>query len=354
MPLTVLAVAYSLAAVGPDAAGGAEQILSTLDFALTSAGGRSIVVAPEGSIAAGVLVPTIRVDGPIEESLRDRARQATIEGIARALDRWPIDLVHMHGLDFDAVLPPAGVPVLATLHLPPAWYRPGALTPSRRATWMHGVSHAQHRALPTGPHVLPPILNGVSAQRARADVVPMRARTHAMFLGRICPEKGVHLAIDASRAAGVPLLVAGAVFGYAAHEQYFEAMVRPRLGAGVTFVGRLRRDEKHRALASARCLLLPSLAPETSSLVAMEALACGTPVIAFRSGALPEIVEDGVTGYLVAAVDEMVEAVARVTTIDPEACCRAVRERFSADRMVGDYLAAYRRVAAGDSVASGG
>jgi glycosyltransferase involved in cell wall biosynthesis len=166
-------------------------------------------------------------------------------------------------------------------------------------------------------------------------------------LGRICPEKGFHLALDAAIEAGTPLLLAGEIFRYQAHERYFWEEIQPRLnGSTRRFLGPVGVARKRRLLAGARCLLVPSLVPETSSLVSMEALACGTPVVAFPSGALAEIVDHGRTGFLVKDFREMAEAIRAVGTIDPEECRRAARERFSSKRMLERYLEMYRQFAA--------
>ncbi|HET6568624.1 MAG TPA: glycosyltransferase, partial [Rhodothermales bacterium] len=139
MGLTVLSVAYSVAAVGPDAAGGAEQVLSQLDAALVEAGHQSVVVANEGSEVRGVLVPTKRPRGRLDESSECRAQEETRKAVRRALDRWPVDVVHMHGLDFLRCLPPQGVPVLVTLHLPPDWYPSETFDVTRPDTYLHCV-----------------------------------------------------------------------------------------------------------------------------------------------------------------------------------------------------------------------
>jgi glycosyltransferase involved in cell wall biosynthesis len=343
MPLTVLNVAYPLAPVAPDTAGGAEQVLGWLDAGLAAAGHRSLVVACAGSRVRGRLFALPPPPTVIDEAAQRRAQAACRSLVAEVLRHQALDLVHLHGVDFPAYLPPVGVPTLVTLHLPPAWYPPAALRPARPNTYLHCVSLAQHRACPPGTALLPPLANGVPLP---PSVPPLRRR-FAVMLGRICPEKGFHIGIDAARRAGVPALLAGQVFGYPAHTAYFRTEVAPRLGVGCRFLGPVGGARKARLLAAARCLLIPSAVAETSSLAAMEALASGTPVVAFRTGALPEIVEHGRTGFLVADEREMAEAIAAAKRLSADECREAARSRFSAERMVQRYLACYEGLARG-------
>jgi glycosyltransferase involved in cell wall biosynthesis len=343
--LAVLSVAYPLAPVGPGTAGGAEQILWLLDRALVASGHRSLVIACEGSRVTGRLLPTPRSSGVLDDATRAAAQACHREAILHALAREAFDLVHIHALDFHEYLPPPGPPVLVTLHLPPQWYPEHVFRPRRPGTWLQCVSRSQELRCPAADALLPFIENGVPLDAVHPSV---RRRTYALALGRICPEKGFHLALDAAKLAGIPAIVAGEVFRYHAHEEYFSRELLPRLdGRERRFIGPVGPARKRRLLAGARCLLVPSLAPETSSLVAMEALAAGTPVIAFRSGALPEIVEDGLTGFLVDDAAGMAQAIRDVDAIDPERCRAAARERFSADRMAAQYLSRYRQLAAG-------
>lgn len=340
--LTVLSVGYPLATVSADSAGGAEQILAALDRALVRAGHRSLVIAPAGSAVAGSLVPIAPQPAPFDEHAKEAAQARTRLAIATALATHDVDLVHLHGLDFSAYLPPPGVPVLVTLHLPPDWYCEGALHPARPDTWLHCVSAAQHAACPPSPTLLPPIANGIDVAAFRT---PQAKRRFALFLGRICPEKGVHHAIEACRRAGVTLLIAGEVYPYEAHQRYFDEAVRPHLGPACRFLGPIGLARKRRLLGAARCLLAPSLAPETSSLVAREAAAAGTPVVAFPSGALAEAVEHGHTGFLVADVGSMAEAIPACAALDPAACRAVASRRFSDVDMIAAYFAAYERLA---------
>lgn len=347
--LTVLSVAYPLAPVGPDTVGGAEQVLSALDRALVASGHRSIVIACAGSTVAGELLEIPRVPPAIDGAALALRHAAIRASIAEALRTRPIDVVHLHGLDFAAYLPPPGPSVLATLHLPPEWYPEQALHPARPDTWLNCVSASQDRALhdrlgESAAWVLPPIANGVPV--AALASARLTRRNYALVLGRICREKAQHLAIDAAAQAGVSLLLAGHVFPYPEHRAYFDAEIRPRLGAMTKLIGPVGFARKQRLLAAARCVLLPSQVAETSSLVAMEALACGTPVIAFAVGALPEIVEHGRTGFLVRDVAAMAAAIGRVGTIDRDYCRQVARERFAVERTTAAYLALYDRLAA--------
>ncbi len=343
--LTVLSVGYPLAPVGPDAVGGSEQVLSALDHALVAAGHRSIVVACDGSAIAGrhLSYPAPDPARPIDDVAHRRGQAWTRDRIAEALASEQVDVVHMHNLDFHACLPPPGPPVLVTLHLPPGWYPPAALPPSRPGTWLHCVSESQDAALPPATPRLPPIPNGVPVDRLGA--LHPKTCGYALILARICPEKGLHLALDAAHDAGKTLLIAGEVFPYAAHQAYFHDQIAPRLDRRRRYLGPVGFARKRRLLAAARCLLVPSLVAETSSLVAMEAASCGTPVIAFRSGALPEVVEHARTGFLVDDAAGMAAALDKVGALDRALCRDVARRRFSHQRMVAAYLDRYQTLA---------
>ena len=340
--LTVLSVGYPLAPVGRDTAGGAEQVLAQIDAALARAGHRSVVVAPAGSETRGTLIALPAVSGPLDENARAAVHEACRDAIAGTLRRVPVDVVHLHGIDFDAYLPPPGPPTLVTLHLPLDWYAPDALRPQRPRTWLHCVSASQRAGSAASLALLPDIPNGVDCTALTARHA---TRDFALALGRICPEKGFHLALDAAKAADRPLLLAGQVFAYPAHEAYFKDQIAPRLDRARRFIGPVGFARKRRLLTAARCVLVPSLVAETGSLVAMEALACGTPVIAFPNGALADVVQHGVTGFLVRDAGEMAKAILAAGELDPRACRAAARARFSAGPMVERYLGLYRELA---------
>ena len=341
MRLSVLSVGYPLAPVSTSTAGGAEQVLATIDQALVNAGHGSVVIAPEGSRCKGLLLPTHLPAPPWGEEQKREAREQHRHAIRRALDRFPIDVIHMHGIDFAEYLPCEGQPVVVTLHLPLHWYPVAALRPKRPKTYLVAVSESQAKTAPTDVHVDRTITNGV---RMQPGFLPKSHRKYVLAMGRICTEKAFHLAIDAAHAAGFPLWLAGTTFQYPEHRKYFEEEIEPRLRAGDRILRPVGGDRKRDLIGGARCVVIPSQAPETSCLVAMEALACGIPVVAIDVGALPEIVDHGHTGFLVHSVEEMVQAIHQVGQIRPEDCQRAADLTFSAEIMVTKYFNLYNDV----------
>lgn len=346
MSLAVLNVAYPFAPVAPGTAGGAEQVVRMLDGALHRAGHRSLVVACDGSSVQGELIEVPRPTGELDPVAVSQGQGRHARAVEAVLAREKIDLVHMHGIDFHAYLPPPGVPVLVTLHLPLSWYPDQALRPARPQTWFNCVSAAQNATAARMPCRVDPIENGVELS---AFATRHARRRFALTLARICPEKGIHLAVEAAKLADVPLLIAGEVFPYDAHRRYFEREVRPRLDRFRRWIGPVGPARKRRLLSAARCVLIPSLVEETSSLVAREAAAAGTPVIAFAHGALRQTVEEGRTGYLVDDMAGMARAIGRSGEIDSDTCRTVARRRFAAETMLTRYFDLYARLAGKES-----
>jgi glycosyltransferase involved in cell wall biosynthesis len=343
MPLTVVSVAYPFAPVAGDTPGGAEQVLSLIDRELVARGHGSIVLAQRGSSVAGTLEAVPAPENLLNEQSQTQTHSEYASALSRLVARPKVDVVHMHGLDFDAYLPPNGPAILVTLHLPIAWYRVEAFQPARPNVYFHCVSSRQHQDARGVPNLLPPIENGIDIGAYNGQYTK---RNFALMLTRVCAEKGIHLALDAARRADSPLLIGGRVFPYAEHQQYFATEVKPRLDGQRKFIGQVGPARKHRFLCAARCLLIASTVPETSSLVAREAMAAGTPVVAFRRGALIDLIEHGRNGFLVDTVEEMADAIGRAAEIDPNYCRTTAHERFGSDRMIEAYLETYGRIAA--------
>lgn len=343
--LTILQVAYPFAAPAPGAVGGAEQVLLALDNALAGAGWRSVVVAPQGAETRG---PTLEVPTPrdrIDALARSAAQRAFAAAIEMALERWRVDIVHMHGVDFWCYLPASRRhPILATLHLPIATYPPAVLQQRRSELYFCCVSHTQRRDLPTASDAIFTVPNGIDMRAFRPQ---QNKQAYVLCLGRICPEKGFHLAIDAAARAGLPIILAGQVFGYAEHERYFRTEIQPRLGPRAQFIGPVGPKCRRRLLARARAVVVPSLIDETSCLVAMEALASGTPVVGFARGALPEIVDHGRTGWLLHDVADLPHALLQAGRLEASACRRFAERHLDMRRMIRGYLRVYRELALG-------
>jgi glycosyltransferase involved in cell wall biosynthesis len=341
--LTVLSVGYPFAPVGPDSVGGAEQVMRIVEEAIVRAGHRSLVLAAKGSRCLGSLFEIDVPHGPLEIDARRETLAAYLETIDDLVRRSHVDIVHMHGVDFAGYLPPDGPALAATLHLSPSTYPAEVFALARPRTQLVCVSKWQRDTCPRGSVPLTVVPNGIKLD----EFSPVADKgDFVLALGRICPEKGFHFALDAAKRASATLLLAGTVFPYPEHMHYFRNEIVPRLDDRRMFIGAIGGQQKKHLLARARCVVLPSFVEETSSLVAMEALASGTPVIARRVGALGELLEDGVTGYFVSDVEETADAMDEVLTLSSRSCRRVAERRFSSRTMTGGYLDLFERLAA--------
>ena len=178
----------------------------------------------------------------------------------------------------------------------------------------------------------------------RAETFPFLAdkQEYALFLGRFHPEKAPHLAIDAARASGLPIVLAGKC-SEPVEKSYFASEIRPRIGADVTILGVAGPAAKRALLAGAACLLFPIVWDEPFGLVVIEAMACGTPVVALRRGAVSELIVHGQTGIIVDHPGELADGIAQARRLDPAMCRKHVETGFSVEVMAASYEAVYQR-----------
>jgi glycosyltransferase involved in cell wall biosynthesis len=255
---------------------------------------------------------------------------------ARALDGISVDVIHTHMLAGPLLAAGRAAPTIATAHGPMA----GELGQYYRWASPHIDMVAISRSQRAEAQDLPwagMVYNGIPVAE-----YPYREHKedYVLFLGRMCPEKGVHLAIDAARKAGVTIVVA-AKCTELAEQEYFAAEVGPRLGRGVEWIGPVGGDEKKDLLARARCLVNPIQWREPFGIVMVEALACGTPVVATRFGSVPEVVAHGVTGWIVDHPAALPEAIHRTRQLSPVDCRRRAESMFDTGRMVEGYERIY-------------
>jgi glycosyltransferase involved in cell wall biosynthesis len=352
--IRILYVAYPLLTVSDDSAGGAEQVLWTLEREMAQRGALTTVAASAGSRVSGELFSTgnpctqpddyerRRIEH--EDRVVDFVRRRKREGKA-------FDLVHDHSGSFWRRAAEIEAPVLATLHLPRSFYPAGSFDEIPQNVSFNCVSASQTRSFADLGALLGGAPNGIALDSFGGDHgvnEPRQAgdRKGLLWLGRICEEKAPHLALEIAAGAGLPITIAGQVYPFSYHQQYFEREVAVRLREipNAKLVSAPPVELKRQLLRQARALLITSLADETSSLVAMEAAASGAPVVALRRGALPEVVQDGVTGFLVEDAAEAVLALQRISSISSIACVQYAQENFSAAKMAERYSALYERL----------
>ena len=359
-PFSILYVAYPLLPVTEESAGGAEQMLLSVEREMNARGHRTTVAAAAGSRVCGELLATGPAAGaPDQYEAHERMHSSRILEYLRR-NPHQFDLIHDKSGSFFRHAADCPIPVLATLHLPRPFYKEWLRKVTAQISGERNAANLGHQALEHSlnlyfncvsnsqacwfaelPNLLGVVQNGIAAERFPFS---RNKENYLLWLGRMCEEKGPHLAIAAAQRAGVPLVVAGQVYPFSYHQNYFEREIRPQLNGRVRFVDTPLTSQKLELLRHARALLLTSTVEETSSLVAMEAMACGTPVVAFRRGAFPEIVADEETGLVVDTVEEMAAAFGEVNHISPEKCRERVEQYFSAARMAQEYEELYRRV----------
>jgi glycosyltransferase involved in cell wall biosynthesis len=328
--------------VPPRLYGGTERVVSFLTEQLVAMGHDVTLFASGDSRTSAELAPmwpcALRFDATIRDAIAPH--MLMLEQVCQRADEF--DVLHCH-LDYwpFSVFSRQDTPFLTTLH--------GRLDlPELRPVYecfpnvpLVSISDAQRLPLPDS-NFIATVQHGLPVDLLRPrNVNP----SYLAFLGRICPEKRPDRAIRIARAAGIPLKIAAKVDRV--DEAYFRDTIRPMIdGRNVELIGEISDAEKPDFLSGAIALLVPIDWPEPFGLVMIEAMACGTPVIAFNRGSVPEIIEHGVTGMIVEDEAEAVAAIRQVAALPRAEVRRCFERRFSAERMAEDYLALYRRLAA--------
>ena len=337
--MKIAQVAPLYESIPPKYYGGTERVVSYLTEELVKQGHDVTVFASGDSVTRARLEPVVPHALRLNKCIDPLAHHVLM--LDKVAARAPeFDVVHFHidYLHFPLVRD-WSVPHLTTLH---GRLDISDLTPLYREFRdipLVSISNDQRTPLPfagwraTVYHGLPP------------DLYTFRARpgNYLAFLGRISPEKRVDRAIEIATRVGMPLRIAAKVDKV--DQEYFESRIKPLLNHPlVDYVGEIGESEKDAFLGNAYALLFPVDWPEPFGLVMIEAMACGTPVIAYRRGSVPEVIENGKTGFIVEDMEGALAAVERVGALSRQRCRREFEQRFSARRMARDYLAVYRAI----------
>jgi glycosyltransferase involved in cell wall biosynthesis len=348
--LNILYVSYPLLPVTGGSGGGAEQMLWLLEREMRRRSHKTTVAACDGSRVSGDLAITspgaVGNDG-FEQCSAEHIANVCALITARQERGKAFDLVHDESGSFWMHAGEISTPVLATLHLPRDFYPSQAWWQVAPNVHLNCVSWAQARTFEGVAGIAAVIPNGIDLERYRFH---KKKGDYILWLGRLCHEKGAHVALDVAHQAGMKLVIAGTVYPFSYHHQYCRREIAPRMqraNGKAIFIESPRLRRKIELLQQAHAVLIPSLADETSSLVAMEAMACGTPVIALRRGALPEVVADGVTGFVVDSTENLIDAVYRVGEIHPQDCRARAENCFQGARMCEQYEQLYKKVLIG-------
>jgi glycosyltransferase involved in cell wall biosynthesis len=338
--MRIAQVAPLFESVPPKLYGGTERVVSFLTEELVAMGHEVTLFASGDSITEARLVPVWPQALRLDPLIRDRQAPQVLllEEVRRCASDF--DIIHFH-LDYlpNSLFSRQSTPYLTTLHgrldlpeLKPVF----AGLPAQNLV---SISEAQRRPMPE-VEFMGTVHHGLPVNLLRPIEGPQE---YVAFLGRICPEKRVDRAIRIAHGAGEVLKIAAKVDKV--DEVYFAEQIAPMLTRDATLIGEISDREKPQFLSSAKALLMPIDWPEPFGLVMIEAMACGTPVIAYNHGSVVEVIEHGVTGFIVGNEQEAIEALRIVHTLDRRSIRERFEARFSARRMATDYLEIYQILA---------
>jgi len=324
--------------------GGTERIVSYLTEELVRQGHEVTLFASGDSITSAELVPCSKMALRLDPEVKDMTpyHVMMLDRVARRAHEFDVLHFHIDHLHYPLMRPYVDR-ILTTLHgrldLPDLMPFYSAFPDAPLVS----ISNAQRRPMPP-VNWLGTVLHGLPENVLTFRPEP--SGDYFAFLGRISPEKGPDKAIEIAASAGVPLKMAAKID--AADQRYWDQVIAPMVAAhpNVEFIGEINEFQKADFLGNARALLFPICWPEPFGLVMIEAMACGTPVIAFDHGSVPEVIDHGVSGFVVNTMDEAVAAAHSIGTLQRHAIRARFEQRFTAERMAVDYLAAYRRLPA--------
>lgn len=337
--LKIAQIAPLMESVPPRLYGGTERIVSYLTEELVGLGHDVTLFASGDSITPANLVPCVPKALRLDASVRDTIPyyMLMLDRVRQRVDDFDILHFHIDQFHFPLFRSIAGRTV-TTLHgrqdlpdLLPLYLGFDDMP-------LVSISNAQRRPVPDA-NFAGTVHHGIPTRLHHGTAEPHGS--YLAFLGRISPEKRPDRAISIARALGIPLKIAAKVDR--ADAAYFKTEIEPLLdGGGVEFIGEINDHQKTQFLGDAQALLFPVDWPEPFGLSMIEAMACGTPVLAFRCGSVPEIIEDGITGAIVDTMEEAIEALPRVIALDRKRVRQRFEQRFSATRMAKDYVGIYR------------
>lgn len=339
--MKIAQVSPLIESVPPRLYGGTERIVSYLSEELVRMGHDVTMFASGDSTTAADLVSCARMALRLDPDVKDQFPyyMTMIDKVRRMADEF--DIIHFHIDYFQFPLfRDIAAKTVTTLHSRQDVSDLKTLYAAFPEMPLVSISNAQRRPV-SSSNFAGTVYHGLPTNLHVPNLKP--SGDYVAFLGRISPEKRLDRAIRIARAAGIPIRIAAKVDK--ADRDYYEQEIKPMLSLpGVEFIGEINERQKPEFLGNARAMLFPIDWPEPFGIVMIESMACGTPVLAFRNGSVPEVIDDGISGFIVDSEEEAVSVLQRTVNMDRRQVRRRFEERFSATRMAEDYVEIYNKL----------